>query len=71
MKSCSASAPAKTDYIDLLAMMYQLFRIIQQSGVMALEPHVEKPHESPILSKYPKFLGRHACRRLPQPTRSR
>jgi chemotaxis protein MotA len=40
-------------------MQYQLFRLIQQSGVMALESHVEKPDESPILSKYPKFLARH------------
>ena len=30
---------------------------------MALESHVEKPEESPILSKYPEFLARHhaAC----------
>ena len=34
-------------------------RVVQQSGVMALEPHFENPHESAIVSKYPKFLGRH------------
>ena len=53
------SAPGKADYLDLLAMMFQLFRIIQQSGIMSLESHVEKPEESPILSRYPKFLARH------------
>jgi chemotaxis protein MotA len=53
----------KSDYLELLSMQYQLFRLIQQSGVMSLESHVEKPNESPILSKYPKFLARHeaAC----------
>src|SRR4029079_3001819 len=60
LKGLSASAPGKDEYLDLLAMMYQLFRIIQQSGIMSLESHVEKPDESPILSKYPKFLGRHS-----------
>jgi chemotaxis protein MotA len=59
LKGTFSSAPGKDDYIDLLAMMYQLFRVIQQSGIMSLESHVEKPEESPILSKYPKFLGRH------------
>ncbi len=40
-------------------MLYQLFRLIQQSGMMALESHVEAPEASPILSKFPKFLARH------------
>src|SRR3972149_2075096 len=58
-KGFFTSAPGKADYLDLLAMQYQLFRIVQQSGVMALEAHFEKPSESAVLSKYPKFLGRH------------
>lgn len=49
----------KKDYADLLAMLYQLFRLAQQTGIMALEGHFEKPKESSILSKYPKFLARH------------
>ena len=63
LKGLLGSAPRKPEYLDLLAMMYQLFRVIQQSGIMSLESHVEKPDESPILSKYPNFLGRHvsAC----------
>jgi chemotaxis protein MotA len=59
LKGLLGSSPGKSDYVDLLAMMYQLFRVIQQSGIMSLESHVEKPGESPILSRYPKFLGRH------------
>jgi chemotaxis protein MotA len=47
------------DYLDLLAMLYQLFRVIQSTGVMALEPHFDNPTQSAILSKYPKFLSRH------------
>jgi chemotaxis protein MotA len=53
------SGTGKDDYKDLLAMLYQLFKAAQQSGVMALESHFEKPAESSIISKYPKFLARH------------
>jgi chemotaxis protein MotA len=49
----------KTDYMDLLAMLYQLFKAAQQSGVMGLEAHFEKSEASAIMSKYPKFLARH------------
>lgn len=49
----------RTDYLDLLSMLYQLFRVIQSTGMMALEPHFENPSSSAILSRYPKFLSRH------------
>jgi chemotaxis protein MotA len=51
--------PGKRDYLELLGMLYQLFRITQQSGVMALEAHVEDVGKSAIISRYPKFLGNH------------
>ena len=54
------AAPAGKDvYSDLLSMLYQLFKVGQQSGVMALEPHFEAPANSAIISKFPKFLARH------------
>ena len=53
------AGPSKADFSELLAMQYQLFKAAQQSGVMALEAHFEKPHESSIMSRYPKFLKKH------------
>jgi len=50
--------PTRQDYADLLAMLYQLFRVVQATGVMALEPHFDNPSESAILSKYPRFVAR-------------
>jgi chemotaxis protein MotA len=47
------------DYKDLLALQYQLFRVIQQTGVMALESHFENPNESAIMRAHPRFLKRH------------
>jgi chemotaxis protein MotA len=51
--------PTKREYIDLLVMLYQLFRVAQSAGVMALETHLDNPKESAIFSRYPKFLARH------------
>lgn len=53
------SGMTKTDYKELLAMLYQLFKLGQQSGVMALESHFDSPAASPIMSKYPRFLKNH------------
>lgn len=55
----TGAGPKKQDYVDLLSMLYQIFKLVQQSGVMALESHFEDPGKSAILAKYPKFLGRH------------
>jgi chemotaxis protein MotA len=49
--------PVKSDYLELLGMQYQLFKVTQQSGVMALETHVEDPPSSPIFSRYSGFLS--------------
>jgi chemotaxis protein MotA len=49
----------KNEYLNLLAMLYELFRIVQQSGIMGLEMHFENVNESAVLSKYPKFLKDH------------
>ena len=51
--------PTKRDYTDLLVMLYQLFRVAQSAGVMALETHLDNPKESTIFSRYPRFLARH------------
>jgi chemotaxis protein MotA len=53
------SGLGKTDYVELLAMQYQLFKVIQQAGVMALEGHFEDPTKSSVLSRFPNFLARH------------
>jgi chemotaxis protein MotA len=53
------AGPTKEDYLDLLSMLYQMFKLTQQSGVMALEAHCDDPEGSPIMSKYPRFLANH------------
>jgi chemotaxis protein MotA len=53
------SSGTKAVYVDLLTMLYNLFRVGQQSGAMALEGHAEKPTESSIFKSHPEFLARH------------
>ncbi len=58
-KALLGSGLTQNDFADLLSMLYQMFRVSQQTGVMALEAHFENPEQSAILSRYPKFLARH------------
>lgn len=58
LKRLLTPPPGRTDFSDLLVMLYQLFRVAQSTGVMALEPHLDNPNESAIFSKYPRFLAR-------------
>jgi chemotaxis protein MotA len=48
----------KSEYLDLLCVQYLLFRLSQQSGIMAIESHMEDPAGSAILSRFPRFLVR-------------
>jgi chemotaxis protein MotA len=59
VKTIFKGGTAKEDYNDLLAMLYQVFKQVQQSGVMSLESHFEQPHQSAMLARYPKFMARH------------
>lgn len=49
----------KADYLELLTMQYQIFRMARTKGMLALEQHVENPHESTLFQAFPKFQGDH------------
>lgn len=49
----------KQDYIDLLCLLYTLIKLAKSKGLIALEPHIEKPSESDIFHKYPKIAHDH------------
>ena len=49
----------KQGYIDLLKMLYEIFQFAKREGLIALEPHVESPDSSSIMSKYPTFVHNH------------
>lgn len=49
----------KADYVELLCMMFHVFKIMRSKGMLELEAHIENPHESSIFKKYPTFQHNH------------
>jgi len=49
----------KESYIELLSLMYQIFKLAKTKGMLALEAHVEKPEESSVFQAFPGFLHNH------------
>jgi chemotaxis protein MotA len=49
----------KKDYVELLSLLYQLFRLAKTKGMLALEQHVEKPDESSLFAQFPNFQKNH------------
>ncbi len=49
----------KEDYRDLLSLMFMIVKLLKTRGVLALEPHVDKPHESSLFGKFPKIQHDH------------
>ena len=49
----------KQDYKDLLCMLFALCKLMKSKGLIAIEQHIEKPHESKIFSQYPKIEHDH------------
>jgi chemotaxis protein MotA len=49
----------KADYIELMCMMYSLFKLARTKGWLALEQHIEKPEESEFFARFPTFQHNH------------
>lgn len=49
----------KDSYIELLTCLYAVFKLAKSKGDLALEAHVENPHDSSLFSGYPKFQHDH------------
>jgi len=48
-----------SDYRDLLSLLFLLTKTMKSKGVIALESHIENPHESTIFSRFPRILKDH------------
>lgn len=49
----------KADYLELLTMLYVVFKTMKSKGMLEMEGHIEAPHESTLFSPYTKFLHNH------------
>jgi chemotaxis protein MotA len=46
------SGTHKAFYMELLMLLFELFRTVQREGMVSIESHVNRPEESAIFSKY-------------------
>jgi chemotaxis protein MotA len=49
----------KDSYLDLLTLLYKMFRLARTKGMLALESHIDEPHESELFQDHPNFLANH------------
>jgi len=50
---------SKKDYMEALLLITEIFTKIRKEGLISIEQDVEEPQNSPIFSKYPKFMKNH------------
>jgi chemotaxis protein MotA len=46
-------------YLELLSVLYAIFKLSRTKSMIAIEKHIENPHESTIFQQYPTFLKNH------------
>ena len=49
----------KASYLELLGVLYAVFRLAKTKGDLVLETHVETPSESPLFQQFPEFSKDH------------
>ncbi|AHI06879.1 flagellar motor protein MotA [Bdellovibrio bacteriovorus W] len=59
MKAMTAKGPQKSDYVELLQMLFQLFQAFRKEGPQGIEKHIEEPDKSDIFKAYPSFMNNH------------
>lgn len=53
------AAYSKDDYIELLSMLFTVFKLARTKGWLALEQHIENPEESSVFGAFPSFQHNH------------
>lgn len=59
LKSLSIKDVGKTECVEGLSLMYELFQAQKKDGVQAVEGHIEDPENSAIFQRYPAILNNH------------
>ena len=59
MQAIKGSPYNKQSYIELLSLLYALFKLGRSKGPLALEQHLENPQESDLFTAYPKIIKNH------------
>ena len=49
----------KEAFLELLSLLYSVFKLAKTKGAIALEQHVERPEESTLFQRFPRFYADH------------
>ena len=49
----------KAAYVELLGLQFSMYKLIQQKGILGIEPHIEDPHNSTLFNAFPTFAKNH------------
>ncbi len=49
----------KPAYLELLGVLYAVFKLAKTKGDLALEPHLDSPRDSALFQKFPSFIADH------------
>ncbi len=49
----------KEDYLELLSLLYMIFKLLKTKGNLAIETHIENPSQSDLFKNFPKVLNDH------------
>ena len=58
-KAAKGPAYKKDDYIELLSVQYQIFKIARSYGMLTLEAHIENLDDSDLFNQFPSFHNNH------------
>ena len=58
-KMLNPEAYSKDDYMELLSLLFVIFKMAKTKGWLALEQHIENPHESDVFKAFPNFQKNH------------
>lgn len=52
-------AHSKDDYLQMLGLLYSIFKLARTKGWLAMEQHIEDPENSELFNQFPKFSRNH------------
>ena len=50
---------SKDDYLEVLSLLYQIFKTAQSKGMLTLESQIENPEDSDLFNDFPTFSNDH------------
>ena len=49
----------KVAYLELLTLLFTMFKLARTKGLLALESHLEEPYKSELFRRFPHFMANH------------